>query len=276
MNSSQKERNENVIQISDVHTVQSGTVRLIPQHSYNTNYQNIFNIHFSQKSETIVSKIQEKGSISLKNNAHFFLGVVTGSNSELLSREYSNQYPDKIITSKDIEKYKLSFSGTYFKYDPNQLQQVAPKPCYTAKKKILYKFIGKNLTFAVDNNGYYTLNNVNGFIPEFPGCDSEYLVALLNSPIMQYFYEKSFFTIKVLKGNLEKLPLTILPQNEMKRISRLSQQASFSSTSFESEKYIDQINDIFFNVYGISDRDAARIMYRATKEDFGQNFLFHH
>jgi len=273
--SSQKERNENIIQISDARTVRSGTVRLIPQHSYNCNYLNIFNIYFSQKSETIVSKIQESGSIYLKNNARFFLGVVTGSNSQLLSKAYSDQHPDQIIIGKDIEKYKLSFSGTYFKYDPDKLQQVAPKPYYTTKKKILYKFIGKNLTFAVDDKGYYTLNNVNGFIPEFSDCDSEYLVALLNSPIIQYFYENSFFTIKVLKGNLEKLPLKILPPKEMKRISILSKQASSSLSSIELGNYTDQINDIFFAAYGISDRDAARIMYRATKEDIGQDFLFH-
>jgi len=74
---------------------------------------------------------------------------------------------------------------------------------------------------------------------------------------------------------LEKLPLKILPPKEMKRISILSKQASSSLSSIELGNYTDQINDIFFAAYGISDRDAARIMYRATKEDIGQDFLFH-
>jgi predicted RNA methylase len=273
---SQKERNENVIQIRDARTIESGTARLIPQHSYNFNYENIFNIHFSKKSETIITKIKERGFLSLKNNARFFLGIVTGSNNQFLSNDYSIHHPDQILIGRDIEKYKVTYSGTYFKFDPNKLQQVAPKAYYSTKKKILYKFIGKNLTFAVDDTGYYTLNNVNGFISEFSNCDPEYLVALLNSPVIQYFYENSFFTVKVLKGNLEKLPLKILAQKEMKRISTLSQQVSTSNSIIELEKYTDQINDIFFHAYGISDRDAARIMYKATKEDLGQDFLFDH
>jgi type I restriction-modification system DNA methylase subunit len=273
-NSCEQERKRNIVRIIHPLSSETGTALLIPQNYYQSTFQNIFNIHFSKRAETIITKIQENGTSYLLNNAHFFLGIVTGANDHFLSKNRSDHHPDSILIGKDIDKYRISFSGNYFKYSTDSLQQVAPQHLYSAKGKILYKFIGKRLTFAVDNTGYYTLNNVNGFIPKIDNCTPEYLTALLNSPIIQYFYEKNFFTVKVLRNNLEKLPIRILPHLEMKRISKLSETAASTTSTSERDASIDLINDIFFHAYGISEKEAVRMIYGATAEDPGQGFIF--
>jgi predicted RNA methylase len=267
-------RSANVIRITDS-KVSTNTATLIPQESYRSTYQNIFNIHFSKRAESLISKIGEEGSFSLKNNAQFFLGIVTGSNDKFIALNQSDQHPDPIVIGKDVEKYKIAFSGHYFKYDPDNLQQVAPKNYYQTQGKILYKFIGKRLTFAVDKTGMFSLNNVNGFIPRNNDCTSEYLAALLNSPVMQYFYEKNFFTLKVLRNNLEKLPLKMLPPAEMKKITMLYNTISESNSSAEKSSSEENINDMFFHAYGISDKLAVRMIHGAANEDEGQGFIFH-
>jgi hypothetical protein len=80
---SEKIRSENVVQITDSR-IKSNTATLVPQESYCSTYQNIFNIHFSKRAEIIISKIGEKGSFSLRDNAQFFLGIVTGSNDRFI------------------------------------------------------------------------------------------------------------------------------------------------------------------------------------------------
>jgi predicted RNA methylase len=272
--SSEQERTSNIVRIIHPLSSETGTALLIPQNYYQSTFQNIFNIHFSKRAETIITKIQENGSACLLNNARFFLGIVTGSNDHFLSKNKSEQHPDSILIGKDIDKYRISFSGNYFNYNTDSLQQVAPQHLYSSKGKILYKFIGKRLTFAVDNTGFYTLNNVNGFIPKLDNCTPEYLTALLNSPIIQYFYEKNFFTVKVLRNNLEKIPIQILPYKEMKRVSKLSETAASSTSISEREATIELINDIFFHAYGISEKEAVRMIYGATAEDPGQGFIF--
>jgi methylase of polypeptide subunit release factors len=273
-NSCEQDRTRNIVRIIQPLSNETGTALLIPQNYYKSTFQNIFNIHFSQRAETIITKIHENGSASLLNNAQFFLGIVTGANDHFLSKNKSDNHPDPILIGKDIDKYRISYSGNYFKYSTDSLQQVAPQHVYSTKGKILYKFIGKRLTFAVDNTGYYTLNNVNGFIPQIGNCTPEYLTALLNSPIIQYFYEKNFFTVKVLRNNLEKIPIQILPYYEMKRVSKLSETASLTTSTAERDTTIEQINDIFFHAYGISEKEAVRMVYGATEEDPGQGFIF--
>jgi SAM-dependent methyltransferase len=247
----------NIVKINSNKKSEKNTQRLIPQQSYMNTHENIFNINYSTKSAGIISRIENVDAVFLKDKAKFFLGIVTGDNNRLISDSKTDEQPDPIIIGTDLEQYRINFSNHFFKYDTNKLQQTAPLNLYKSQNKILYKFIGKRLTFARDSNGYFTLNNVNGFIPAIPEIDSDCLVAILNSRIMQYYYEKSFFTVKVLKGNLEKLPIKIPDKEIQKKIKcqtdNLEKNAGDESTAREN------IEDIIQHIYGINDKEAYSI-----------------
>ena len=204
---SEQERNANSVRILDARQPGDASSTYIQQKNYYSTFQNIFNIHYTPKSASVIETIRSGGDLYLENNATFFLGIVTGDNESHLSTTCTQSHPHPIVIGKDISPFKISFSGHYFNYEPEKLQQVAPQQYYKTENKILYKFIGKKLTFAMDYDGLYTLNNVNGFIPELDSCTPEYLTALFNSSVMQYYYDNTFFTVKVLRGNLEKLPI---------------------------------------------------------------------
>ena len=272
--SDMEKRDSNIIHVRTKNNFSSGTTTLIPQSYYQKTIQNIFNVFYTHRAENIVSKIKDSGTITLRDHADFFLGVVTGSNSKHISQEQSDTHPDPIITSKDVDKYRISFGGNYFCYNPSKLQQTASKECYTAKRKIVYRFIGKSLKFAVDDIGYYSLNNVNGFIPYVSNCTPEYITALLNSHVIQYYYDKNFFTYKVLKGNIGQIPLMIPCAEDMHRITRLAIDAAHATSNTEYASCIDRINDHFFSMYGITDKEANRILLGAYNEDPEQAVLF--
>lgn len=253
------DRDSNIVKIMQSKSGRAGSAVLVPQNSFRTAYQNIFNINYSHRAETIIEKLGSEATVSLKDNATFFLGIVTGNNAEALTKERSKKYPDPIIIGKDVGKYTISYSGNYFKYCPDTLQQVAPKDLYTQKSKILYRFIGKGLTFAHDRSGSYTLNNVNGMILNNKEIDADYLVAVLNSKVMQYYYKNTFFTLKVLKGNLEQLPIKLISKTDTKRISEYSQIISYGDEE-DLRRYTAQIDDMLLSSYGIKDREALRIM----------------
>jgi methylase of polypeptide subunit release factors len=263
-------RAKHIINVRQSHNIRTGTAALIPQKYYASTFQNIFNINYTHRAESIINKIHNSGDITLENNARFFLGIVTGANKTFLQNKKDDLHPDPILIAKDIDKFRINHSGHHFKYCPESLQQVAPRDCYLNKTKIIYKFIGKKLTFAYDNTGYYILNNINGFIPRSDLGSPEYIVALLNSSIVQYYYEKSYFTIKVLKGNIEKIPLRFVSTIDMKKVSILSESMSHA-TAQGREKFMERIDDIFFSAYGISDKEAYKIknlMYQNHPDQF--------
>jgi hypothetical protein len=119
---------------------------------------------------------------------------------------------------RTISQFRIRFSGHHFKYDSSALQQVAPRECYLARNKLLINH-RQAMVFALDEWACTHSTTVNGLIPDRSElCRIPH--ALLNSSLMQYYYENSFFTIKVLRGNLERLPL--------KRLSALQERFEIS------------------------------------------------
>ena len=261
-------RNANKVKILAGQQSGDASSTYIQQKAYYSTFQNIFNIHYTPKSASVIDTIRSGGDLYLENNATFFLGIVTGDNEAHLSTTCTAAHPHPIVIGKDISPFRISFSGHYFNYEPEKLQQVAPQQFYKTENKILYKFIGKKLTFAMDYDGLYTLNNVNGFIPDLEACTPEYLTALFNSSVMQYYYDKTFFTVKVLRGNLEKLPIRTASQRDMKKISSLAHSLSQPGSESDMARTRETLNDMFFSIYNIKDRDV----YRMIEE--GQERLF--
>jgi len=252
-------RERHIVRISSPVEKGTGTATLIPQAHYLATPQNIFNIHYTRRAVELISRIEEKECRYLKGAARFFLGVVTGDNPRHLHNTRSRSAPDPIIIGRDLSQYRIDFSGHHFKYDPSALQQVAPRELYLSPRKLLYRFIGRRLVFAMDTEGRYSLNNVNALIPEDPSLEPEYLLALLNSRLMQYYYEKNFFTVKVLKGNLERLPLRAADVPTRRRLRSLVRTVMDTPDTSAGTRARETIEDMVFGMYGIGDSGAAHI-----------------
>lgn len=260
-------KKENSITITNKSKNRSYSNLFIKQHHLLNTPENIINITFSERALNIITHIQDQDCFYLSKNAKFFLGIVTGNNEDFLHNTLSEQAPDKIIRGKELSKFQIHEAKKFFKYDPVLLQQTAPQGLYKSRDKIIYKFIGKKLTFALDREGNYTLNNVNGFIPEMDTVSAEAMVAVLNSSLIQYFYEKNFFTLKVLRGNLERLPLKNLSKSASELLARYAREAEASSSHYSLQEYQNKIDDIVFHEYDIKDKEAFHIWeeYNTTK-----------
>jgi len=253
----QQNRERNIVHIHTRDTVRNKTALLVPQATYTHTHENIFSIHYSRHAVSLLSTMEDSHCYFLKDRVRFFLGIVTGNNPLHISKDRTESHTDPIIVGKDVQPFSINFSGHHFKYDPGVLQQVAPMDLYVAPRKVLYKFIGRQLTFAVDIRGFYSLNNVNGFVPLHSHLDPDTLVALLNSRLMQYYYRHNFFTVKVLRGNLERLPLRHLSADAAVMLQKLSVEMRESGNTGGTTR--ENMEDIIFSQYGISDRDAHRI-----------------
>ena len=252
---STKCRSSNIVRVSHSHQNNNGITYLIPQASYYKTPENIFNINHTRKSAELLTRIESNDCFFLKDRVKFFLGIVTGNNTKFISDQHNSYCNAPIIIGKDVDQYKIRFSNHYFNYNPEELQQVAQKNLYLVKNKIVYKFIGKKLTFALDTKGYYTLNNVNGIIPYDSENNIETTLSILNSRIIQYYYQNNFFTLKVLRGNIERLPIKVFDVRIQKRIKKLVSEL-MNNESTENTNCRETIEDILFYQYNIKDREA--------------------
>ena len=166
-----------------------------------------FNFNCTDEEYLLLEKIDNiPNKVTLKNNAIFALGIVTGDNKKYLSK-YKTKMNEPIVKGSDISKFLLKSPQNYILYGENKFQQCAPIEVYRTKEKLLYKFISKKLVFAYDNKQMITLNSCNILIPQIKGLNIRYILGILNSSIAQFYFEKKFNSLKVLRSHIEQIPI---------------------------------------------------------------------
>ena len=209
-----------------------------------------------------------KESVTLKGNAVFALGIVTGNNDKYiidipspndekialykqnnikLSENASSEGKSHVVQNNniiqncfeivlkgsDISKYHISKPDRFIDFKPESFQQVAKADIYRAKEKLFYRFINNELTFAYDNEGLVSLNSCNILIPQILGLSIKYVMAVLNSTPAQFYFKKSFNSVKVLRSHLEQIPIPIVSKEEQKEIVTMVDSLISSARSLE-------------------------------------------
>ena len=143
----------------------------------------------------------------MKDNATWALGIITGNNNRLCQKE-NREGLVPIFRGKDIFKDKIAAPTLFINANLDGCRQVADIDCYNAKEKIIYRFICNNIVCHCDAEQRYILNSANLFILNdgFPLTHSQ-VADLLNSDTMNWLFRSIFNTHKILRGDLEQLPI---------------------------------------------------------------------
>ncbi len=198
----------------------------------------------------ILEKIKNYPAFHLdKKDINYALGIVTGNNKKYLS-DKKNRKNELIISGKDIDKYNINYSKIkkYITFDRSSFQQVAPDEFYRCQNKIIYKFIGKKLYFAVEPKGTLTLNSAN-LICFYDTYDIYYICAILNSRITQLFFEDIYDTHKLLKNHIQSFYIPNFKPKIKESISMLSKNTKPQST------YNEDIENIIYKELGLTENE---------------------
>ena len=181
------------------HLRSQGSFFDIPKH--------ILNFHIDERENDIIRKLFSKPHITLKDNATWALGIITGNNDKLCHKE-NGEGLVPIFRGKDIFKDKIAEPALFIDASLEGCRQVADVDCYKAKEKIVYRFISNNIVCYCDSKQRYILNSANLFIlnDDFP-LSHQQVVDLLNSDVMNWLFRNVFNTHKILRGDLEQLPI---------------------------------------------------------------------
>lgn len=167
-----------------------------------------FSILHQDGSRELLDKFFSREYITLKGNADWALGIVTGNNHKFLSDNLKKGF-EPIYRGKDILPMRLDSPQKFIHFTPDLFQQVAPEWKYRVDEKLVYRFISRRLVFAYDNRKVLTLNSANICIPRISCIDMRTIAAILNSKTYNYIFIMLFNTHKVLRSNLEELPIPI-------------------------------------------------------------------
>lgn len=176
-------------------------------YSFANNPKSIINFQCSAESIDVIQHVYEKPHINLAHRADWGLGIVTGNNDKFLTRHPKNGFL-QVFKGSDIGKKVVNNSNYFIPSDLTLYQQVAPIELYQASVKLIYKFISSDLCFFCDTEQRFILNSANMLIPHknLP-LSAIQLCDLLNSDFMNWLFKNLFKTHKVLRSDLESLPI---------------------------------------------------------------------
>lgn len=180
------------------------------QHSFYRLPKHIFNFYCNENDAQVIAYLYNLDHVTLKQNARWGLGIVTGNNARYIVNKYDEDYIP-VIKGTDITVSGLKEPTSFIPKELSLYQQVAPIYMYEAKEKLVYKFISTRLNFVYDNAQRYLLNSANMLVlnEDFP-LSHQQLAVLLNSDVMNWIYKRIFNTHKVLRGDIEYLPIHYL------------------------------------------------------------------
>jgi site-specific DNA-methyltransferase (adenine-specific) len=175
--------------------------------SFLSNPKSIINLHCDYESASVLEYLYKIPHTNLKKNASWGLGIVTGNNKNFIENQPKNGYIP-VHKGSDITQKELKKATCYIPADLSQYQQVAQSSLYLAKEKLIYKFISSRLCFFYDKEQRYILNSANMIVlnEEFP-VSNKVLGELFNSDFMNWIFSNIFNTHKILRGDLELLPI---------------------------------------------------------------------
>lgn len=177
------------------------------QATFASNPKSIFNFWVNKDESEVIEYIFALPHITLRDKAQWGLGIVTGNNAKFcIPNQQQNYIP--IFKGSDITSKGLKEPTCFIPDDFSQYQQVAPINLYQAKEKLIYKFISSKLVFYCDTQQRFILNSANFLIPsQSLHISPQQLADLLNSDFINWLFTSLFNTHKILRGDIEQLPI---------------------------------------------------------------------
>lgn len=217
----------------------------INQNKFEKTINKSFLLNTTNSEFELLEKIYSVPHTTLKKQSKFALGIVTGNNELFLSDKNKDGF-EPIYTGKEINKFKLSDARKFINFLPHNMQQVSEEKYFRYEEKLIYKFISKDLVFAYDNRKSLTLNSANILIPEIPGIDIKIILALFNSSLYNFIFQKKFNSLKVLRYHIEDFPIPYL--NEQQKIDLIE----LSNLLISSKIDISELNYYIYKMFNLS------------------------
>jgi len=125
-----------------------------------------------------------------------------------LSHEYK-----PLLEGKDIGRYELAFDQKYIWYSKKVLNVMQDEAIFLLPEKVLIQRISggnRPLRATLDRDGYYCFNSINTLVCH--DLDNRYILGILNSRFMSWFYgitfsNRSQLTVNIANRNLKQLPI---------------------------------------------------------------------
>ncbi len=279
------ERSSTNIEIIEGKLAESGPTfvmkRRIPQATFHSTFQNVFDLSISPETERIKEKMRVGPTIGSLFRVCF--GLKTGDDAKFLHRTKGLHREDRpLLRGDDVKRYTYEHKGEYVWYVPQKMRAhrstARPGECERFEQpKVLVKDTTADFAGTYDGNSFY-VKDVLIVIPH-EGCeaafDLRYVTGVVNSQALRFYYRTTFKTIHVQCEELSSLPLPALDLKQAEHkarhdaIAKLVEQMVEAKTALskaqtdKDRNYYEakcaaldrQIDALVYELYGLTEKE---------------------
>jgi len=174
---------------------------------------NRFNIYLTTDVIKLLDQIKTD-CVKLKDVAETLQGIIVGDEKKYISKLKENEKYKPILRGKDISRYGFPNNKEFIYYvsGTKVLTRGKTSDLFEKQEKILTQHVSGNITATIDTQQNYFLQTINSTTSTDKQIKNNYLLALLNSKLINFYYSNIFnlgaeFTTAVAIENLDELPI---------------------------------------------------------------------
>ncbi len=225
----------------------------------NTNFEFNYPNHNSEKLKIKI----DQNSTHLSDIFYSYTGFI--GDKSLITRSQLGLEYIKILKGKCISPFAIN-DHFYYPYLKNNLKGGTTNIAKLNSPKLLVKKTGAFLTAAYDKNGTFIEQSLYGLISKDNSFPVNYVLAILNSDLMNWYYRRFLITNlhstpQLKKYNLDIIPIKKCSDRHMKIIcdvvNKISKQIALNS---KPDKFlINSLNNIVYSIYDLTDSEINEV-----------------
>ena len=248
----------------------------IPVDSFRSAYKEVFDISYSATSRAIKTKIEDEG-CRVGAMFDFAFGIKTGDDERFLTFDGKKRNAKRLLRGADIGRYGFTFKGEYVIFEPDKMREnkTTARPGTRERyeqPKVLIRDTGGGLMGTYDDSDFYVKDVIVITSPSKDEAALKFLLGLLNSRTMRYYYETTFPTLHVQRDEIAALPYPSNPHGATKlRIASIVDKilaAKKKDSNADTSALESEIDQLVYKLYGLTDDEIAIVEGRnETKQE---------
>ncbi len=163
-----------------------------------------------------------------KDFLSFTRGVKTADDGRFVHKTPQQSDSYRVLKGRDVQRYSIRYADSWLWYRPDLMNERVGAVPHTkehflqTEKLVLQGRSGKALIVAYDNDGLFTLDTTYISLGSPSPISLRYILALINSVLVNYWYGSQFKTSTISGYELDRLPIRCInfttPKKERKQL----------------------------------------------------------
>lgn len=249
-----KEDNNNikVIKNMKIQTIELAQSEVLKNENY------LIPIKLNREDHSIINKVKESSKYTIGDFLEIQQGIIYSGmpKEEIFSNAPINEKYKKSLDGRDVSKWYINWEekqeNRYIEYT-NKLHRPREERLFLANEKILLPRKSTKIYCGYDDKQYYALNTAYVCLLKenrpIIKMQLKYILALLNSKLINYYYESIYTGWQIVIPALKEIPVVYNEEIQLQIIERVDK--ILKSKGSDISKYENEIDELIYNLYDI-------------------------